>query len=59
MKQAVSMVATTMLLSSASNEGVAPLGTYTAAERRHWALQPQLKEFALAIFNLNSFLYVD
>ena len=41
LKPAASVMATVWLLSGAAGDGVAPLGTYTAAERRHWALQPR------------------
>ena len=41
MRPAISLWATTLLLWSATGDAVAPIGTYTAAERRHWALQPR------------------
>jgi len=40
MRGAVSFLAVAMML-WAADEPVAPLGTYTAAERRHWAFQPR------------------
>jgi len=33
------LVAVTTLI--AADEAIAPLGTYTAVERRHWAFQPR------------------
>src|SRR5437016_12352811 len=40
MKQIVAILAAAATL-VAAEESVAPLGTYTAAERRHWAFQPR------------------
>ena len=41
LKRAISMAATALMLYGAAGDAVAPLGSYTAAERRHWALQPR------------------
>jgi uncharacterized protein DUF1553/uncharacterized protein DUF1549 len=46
---AATLVAAAML--AAAEETVAPLGTYTAAERRHWAFQPR-KDVAPPAFTL-------
>src|SRR6185295_9469442 len=50
MKQIVAILAAAATL-AAADESVAPLGTYTAAERRHWAFQPR-KETAPPSFTL-------
>jgi hypothetical protein len=49
MKKLVAIAAAGVLL--AAEAPVAPLGTYTAAERRHWAFQPR-KEVAPPTFTL-------
>ncbi len=41
LKRAISMAATALMLLGAAGDAVAPLGSYTTAERRHWALQPR------------------
>ena len=41
LKRVISMAASALMLSGAAGDAVAPLGSYTAAERRHWALQPR------------------
>ena len=39
LKRVISMAATALMLYGAAGDAVAPLGSYTVAERRHWALQ--------------------
>ena len=41
LKRAISMAATALMLLGAAGDAVAPIGSYTTAERRHWALQPR------------------
>ena len=41
MQRYVAMSIAAMMLASAAEVPVAPLGVYTAAERRHWAFQPR------------------
>jgi len=41
MQRYVAMFSAAMMLANAAEVPVAPLGVYTAAERRHWAFQPR------------------
>ena len=41
MKRILSFLCLAALLSSAADQAVAPLGSYTPAERRYWAFQPR------------------
>ena len=50
MKRIAALLATVVLL-AAADDGTAPLGTYTAVERRHWAFQPR-KEVTPPTFTL-------
>ncbi len=41
MKRYVAILSTAILIAAAAEVPVAPLGVYTAGERRHWAFQPR------------------
>jgi hypothetical protein len=41
MRQHCTVLLVSILVATAAEETVAPLGTYTAGERRHWAFQPR------------------